>query len=103
MRIGVVSPNRLVRELLGNLLANELDYTVDLVESVRQLGRSNGSFPPPIVVVDGVSLTIEDAHFLVGAAAFGQVTPVIFGDLQIDCSALTIVVPSSASAEEQIG
>ena len=102
MRIGVVSPNRVVRELLSNLLTSELDYFVDMAESVRDLGRQDKSFPPPIVVVDGASLTIEDMHFLIGAATFGNVRPVIFGDLRVACPALPMVVPSSAPAEELI-
>jgi DNA-binding NarL/FixJ family response regulator len=102
MRVGVCSPNRLLRESIANTLAAEEGISAFTVVSVRELHRPDGTAPPAVVVIDVASLNRDDYHYLVGATVFGYVKPILLGDPREEYPALGAALAFDAPVEELV-
>jgi len=102
MRIGVCSPDPLFRDELSQLLGDAPDFWVITGNRVRELGSTKNPKRLDVLVVDGSSLALEDAYFLIGAASFGHVQPVVVGATDFEEGPLGPALPRDVSAEELI-
>jgi|GEM_PF-3102880 len=102
MRIGICSPGPRFREVVASLLAEAPDFRITPGGQVREMTSSRNSEKLDVIIVDGKSLTHDDACFLIGVSAFGRAQAVVVGPMAFDGRPLGPALPVDISASELI-